>query len=96
MVKRAADIRIKRVYDPPDDADGTRVLVDRLWPRGLRKENAALTLWLKEIAPSSGLAQMVRARSGPLDGVQPTLPRRAELVTMKPSRGSRIRRSTVP
>jgi uncharacterized protein YeaO (DUF488 family) len=55
MVKRAADIRIKRVYDPPDDADGTRVLVDRLWPRGLRKENAALTLWLKEIAPSPAL-----------------------------------------
>jgi uncharacterized protein YeaO (DUF488 family) len=55
MVKRAADIRINRVYDPPDDADGTRVLVDRLWPRGLRKENAALTLWLKEIAPSPAL-----------------------------------------
>jgi uncharacterized protein YeaO (DUF488 family) len=55
MVKRAADIRIKRVYDPPDDADGTRVLVDRLWPRGLRKENAAFTLWLKEIAPSPAL-----------------------------------------
>ena len=55
MVKREADIRIKRVYDPPDEADGTRVLVDRLWPRGLRKENATLTLWLKEIAPSPEL-----------------------------------------
>ena len=44
MVKRAADIRIKRIYDSPDDADGTRVLVDRLSPRGLRKENAALTI----------------------------------------------------
>ena len=55
MVKGHAEIRIKRAYDPPDEADGTRVLVDRLWPRGLRKENAALTLWLKEIAPSPDL-----------------------------------------
>src|SRR5258708_498143 len=55
MVKRDADIRIKRVYDPPDEADGTRVLVDRLWPRGVRKEDAAFTLWLKEIAPSPEL-----------------------------------------
>ncbi len=55
MAMRDADIRIKRVYDPPDAADGIRVLVDRLWPRGLRKENAALTLWLKEIAPSPDL-----------------------------------------
>ena len=55
MVKRAANIRIKRVYDPPESADGARVLVDRLWPRGLRKENAALTLWFKDIAPSPEL-----------------------------------------
>lgn len=55
MMERDADIRIKRVYDPPDKDDGTRVLVDRLWPRGLRKEDAALTLWLKEIAPSPEL-----------------------------------------
>ncbi|HEV2700039.1 MAG TPA: DUF488 domain-containing protein [Steroidobacteraceae bacterium] len=51
----ASDIRVKRVYDPPDTHDGARVLVDRLWPRGLRKEKAALTLWLKEIAPSPQL-----------------------------------------
>ncbi len=55
MAGRVADIRTKRVYDPPDKDDGTRVLVDRLWPRGVRKENAALTLWLKEIAPTSEL-----------------------------------------
>jgi uncharacterized protein YeaO (DUF488 family) len=54
MIKDA-DIRIKRVYEPPDEDDGVRVLVDRLWPRGLHKENAALTLWLKEIAPSAEL-----------------------------------------
>lgn len=52
MAKRRADIQIKRVYEPADKDDGARVLVDRLWPRGLSKERAALTLWLKEIAPS--------------------------------------------
>jgi uncharacterized protein YeaO (DUF488 family) len=48
-------IRVKRVYDPPSDDDGTRVPVDRLWPRGLTKERAAVGLWLKEVAPSDGL-----------------------------------------
>jgi uncharacterized protein YeaO (DUF488 family) len=55
MRKHAPDIRIKRVYDPPEERDGARVLVDRLWPRGLSKEAAALTLWLKEVAPSAEL-----------------------------------------
>lgn len=48
----APDIGVKRVYDPAAPQDGARVLIDRLWPRGLGKEKAALTLWLKEIAPS--------------------------------------------
>jgi len=48
-------IRIKRVYETPDKEDGTRVLVDRLWPRGLTKEKAKVDLWLKEIAPSTEL-----------------------------------------
>jgi uncharacterized protein YeaO (DUF488 family) len=55
MTMTKSDIRLKRAYDPPDDADGTRVLVDRLWPRGLTKDKAALALWLKDIAPSSEL-----------------------------------------
>lgn len=55
MRKHTPDIRIKRVYDPPQEQDGARVLVDRLWPRGLSKEAAALTLWLKEAAPSPEL-----------------------------------------
>lgn len=55
MKEQNPRIRIKRVYDPPDASDGTRVLVDRLWPRGVRKENAGLTCWLKAIAPSPGL-----------------------------------------
>lgn len=48
-------IRVKRVYDPPEDGDGYRILVDRLWPRGLTKEEAALDLWLKTVAPSDEL-----------------------------------------
>ena len=48
-------VRIKRVYAPPAPEDGYRVLVDRLWPRGLAKEVARVDLWLKEIAPSTEL-----------------------------------------
>lgn len=48
-------IRIKRVYDEPAGDDGFRVLVDRLWPRGLSKEVAALDAWMKEVAPSDAL-----------------------------------------
>jgi uncharacterized protein YeaO (DUF488 family) len=55
MPKAAPDIRVKRVYDPPDPRDGARILVDRLWPRGIRKEEAKLTLWLKDLAPSDEL-----------------------------------------
>jgi uncharacterized protein YeaO (DUF488 family) len=55
MAEAASEIRVKRIYDPPDTRDGARVLVDRLWPRGVRKNEAKLTLWLKEIAPSDDL-----------------------------------------
>jgi uncharacterized protein YeaO (DUF488 family) len=49
------NIRIKRVYEEPDGEDGTRILVDRLWPRGLTKEKAKVDLWLKDVAPSTEL-----------------------------------------
>jgi uncharacterized protein YeaO (DUF488 family) len=49
------DIRIKRVYEEPDASDGKRILVDRLWPRGLTKERAKVDLWLKDVAPSNDL-----------------------------------------
>jgi uncharacterized protein YeaO (DUF488 family) len=49
------ELRIKRVYEPAADGDGQRVLVDGVWPRGVTKQDAALDLWLKEIAPSTGL-----------------------------------------
>jgi uncharacterized protein YeaO (DUF488 family) len=48
-------IKIKRVYDAPSQEDGTRILVDRLWPRGLSKERAQVDLWLREIAPTHEL-----------------------------------------
>jgi uncharacterized protein YeaO (DUF488 family) len=48
-------INLKRVYEAPAKEDGTRILVDRLWPRGLTKEKAKVDLWLKEIAPSTEL-----------------------------------------
>lgn len=48
-------IKLKRIYEKADKADGFRVLVDRLWPRGISKEKAQLGLWLKDIAPSSEL-----------------------------------------
>jgi uncharacterized protein YeaO (DUF488 family) len=49
------DVRVRRVYDPPDPADGYRVLVDRLWPRGLSKSAAAWDEWAKAVAPSDEL-----------------------------------------
>lgn len=48
-------VTIKRVYDPAEPSDGYRILVDRLWPRGISKEQAALDMWLKDIAPSPEL-----------------------------------------
>ncbi len=51
----AAEVRLKRAYDPPSDDDGVRVLVDRLWPRGLRKSAAAIDYWMKDVAPSTEL-----------------------------------------
>ncbi|MBP7868831.1 MAG: DUF488 domain-containing protein [Firmicutes bacterium] len=48
-------IKLKRIYEPADPQDGCRVLVERLWPRGISKERAALDLWLREVAPSPEL-----------------------------------------
>ncbi len=50
-----AKIALKRVYEPAQAGDGTRVLVDRLWPRGLRKDKADIALWAKDLAPSDAL-----------------------------------------
>ena len=55
-------VSLKRVYDPPSRKDGARVLVDRLWPRGISKETAKLTAWLKNLAPSDDLRKWYHAR----------------------------------
>ncbi len=51
------NVRIKRVYEEPSAEDGKRILIDRLWPRGLTKEKAKIDLWLKDIAPSTELRE---------------------------------------
>ncbi|MHB1740057.1 MAG: DUF488 domain-containing protein [Actinomycetes bacterium] len=53
----ARTVRVRRVYDPPSTDDGLRVLVDRIWPRGLSKQKAQLDEWLKDVAPSTELRQ---------------------------------------
>ena len=53
--KVASEVTIKRAYEPPSPDDGTRVLVDRLWPRGVKKAKAGIAQWMKEIAPSNEL-----------------------------------------
>jgi uncharacterized protein YeaO (DUF488 family) len=49
------DVRIKRAYEPSEDADGSRVLIDRIWPRGISHEQARLDDWARELAPSAAL-----------------------------------------
>jgi uncharacterized protein YeaO (DUF488 family) len=60
MARKKLNIRVKRVYDPPEPDDGYRVLVDRLWPRGMTRESAHIDLWLKEVAPSAVLRTWFR------------------------------------
>jgi len=50
-------VRVKRIYDPYSPSDGYRILVDRLWPRGVAKTGSRVDLWLKEVAPSTALRQ---------------------------------------
>jgi uncharacterized protein YeaO (DUF488 family) len=57
--RRADRVALKRVYAPHSAQDGTRILVDRLWPRGLSKDKAKIDIWLKDIAPSDGLRRRV-------------------------------------
>ena len=51
----ARNVKLKRAYSPPSAADGTRILIDRLWPRGVRKSSAGIDRWVKDIAPSTAL-----------------------------------------
>ena len=54
---------VKRVYEPPDADDGTRILVDRLWPRGIARDKARIDLWLKDIAPSDALRKRFHGKT---------------------------------
>src|ERR1041385_3605139 len=55
MKTSVGHIRLKRAYEPPEPSDGTRILIDRLWPRGIKKSDAAIDRWLRDIAPSTDL-----------------------------------------
>lgn len=55
MTNRKRNVRLRRIYDEPTRMDGARVLVDRVWPRGVSKEEARIDVWLKEVAPSTRL-----------------------------------------
>ena len=73
-------IQLKRVYEKPSRKDGLRVLVDRLWPRGLTKERAAVKLWLKDLAPSTSLRKWF--------GHEPVLPCRFTVRGTQPKGGA--------
>jgi uncharacterized protein YeaO (DUF488 family) len=62
MTERSTNISIKRAYESPARGDGVRILVDRLWPRGLRKNDAHFDQWRKDLSPSTGLRQFYAHR----------------------------------
>jgi uncharacterized protein YeaO (DUF488 family) len=59
---RAMPVALKRAYEKPSPSDGTRILVDRLWPRGVKKERAGIDAWLRDLAPSTQLRRWFHAR----------------------------------
>ncbi|WP_406864279.1 DUF488 family protein [Streptomyces sp. HUAS MG47] len=61
---RTPDLRVRRIYDPPEPDDGTRVLVDRLWPRGLKKTDAEIDEWPKALTPSTELRRWYHGTEG--------------------------------
>ncbi len=61
MIKELMPIALKRIYEPPTAADGYRILVDRLWPRGLTKSKASVDEWLRDVAPSNALRKWFHA-----------------------------------
>jgi uncharacterized protein YeaO (DUF488 family) len=79
-------VRIKRVYEPAEPGDGIRILVDRLWPRGLTKKKAHVDIWLKEIAPSTELRKWFAHDPGKWSGFnrryQAELKKKPELITL--------------
>ena len=87
----AARVRLKRAYEAPAADDGARVLIDRLWPRGVRKQDAALQLWLKELGPSTELRQWFGHDPARWDEFQR---RYAEELSAKPALMAQLRELT--
>ena len=77
-------LRIKRVYEAPDPQDGWRVLVDRLWPRGVSRDRAALSEWAKDLAPSARLRKAYHGGELPFEAFGAAY--RAELAALPPAR----------
>jgi uncharacterized protein YeaO (DUF488 family) len=75
---KAKTIQLKRAYEKPETADGKRILVERLWPRGVSKSDAAIDCWLKEIAPSTELRKWYNHQIGRWEDFQ--VKYKAELV----------------
>jgi len=71
-------LTVKRIYEAPVAGDGTRILVDRLWPRGIAKEKAAIALWLKDISPSDTLRKQVHGGALDWEGFQAAYARELE------------------
>jgi uncharacterized protein YeaO (DUF488 family) len=67
-------IRIKRAYESPARGDGRRILVQRLWPRGMKKESLEADAWMKEVAASTALRQVVRPSGGALGQIPAAIP----------------------
>jgi len=57
-------VKIKRIYEPSSKADGYRILIDRLWPRGIKKDEVDIDFWLKEVAPSTALRKWIHGDNG--------------------------------
>jgi uncharacterized protein YeaO (DUF488 family) len=64
-------LAVKRVYEKPEDGDGTRILVDRLWPRGIAKDKAGIDVWLRDIAPSDALRKRFHGKPDDWDAFCP-------------------------
>ena len=78
-------VQLKRVYEKPSQKDGFRILVDRLWPRGLTKERAAVRVVAEGRGPEHGVAQVVRSRPGQVEAVSGPLPERTGREEGQPS-----------
>jgi uncharacterized protein YeaO (DUF488 family) len=92
MTPAAPRVRLRRAYEPPDPADGLRVLVDRLWPRGLAEADAHVDEWPKSVTPSTGLRRWFHAADGPPEEVFREFRRRYEAELAAPEAAEALER----